>query len=254
MKPTLEFYNLFQFIYDYLNENLFLNQLPNCMIVITRKNRTFGYYSKERWVNKEKLMTDELAINPMFFSKYPLIEMLQTMGHEMCHLWQDHFGRASRRSYHNKEWGNKMISIGLMPSNTGKPGGKKTGQQMMDYPIENGIFIKTCAEMIKSPLFEKLWYDRTTTIKILNSNNGISDLQEEMPNTEEEIIEFLYSTFTVEQPLLTSSSDSSKSKYTCHNCDLNVWGKPQLSIICGECGADFEEISINSITLESIKQ
>lgn len=125
LNPTFEFYDLFQFIYDYFNENLFSSELPNCMIVITRKTKIFGYYSNERWINKENIKTDELAINPIYFSKYPLIEMLQTMAHEMVHLWQFHFGRPSVRSYHNKEWGRKMQSIGLMPSNTGKEGKKK---------------------------------------------------------------------------------------------------------------------------------
>lgn len=237
--PTLEFYNLFQFIYDYLNEHLFKNELPNCMIVITRKTDTFGYYSEKRWINKENHMTDELAINPMFFNQYPLIEMLQTMGHEMCHLWQHHFGKPSRRSYHNKEWGRKMQSIGLMPSNTGKPGGHTTGQQMMDYPIPEGVFIKACAEMIKNPAFETLWYDRTSNFKILNT---IFDTPEEKPTSDQEILDFLYTTFLIDSPIITASSDRSKNKYQCPGCKANVWGKRNLNIVCGDCDLDFAPI------------
>ena len=33
-----------------------------------------------------------------------------------------------------------MQEIGLMPSNTGQPGGGKTGQQMTHYVIEDGPF------------------------------------------------------------------------------------------------------------------
>lgn len=247
MKPTLEFYSLFQFIYDYFNQKLYNEELPNCMIVITRKNRTFGYYSSKRWINKENEETDELAINPMFFSKYPLIEMLQTVAHEMCHLWQNHFGNESRRTYHNKEWGNKMISIGLMPSNTGKVGGKKTGQQMMEYPINGGVFIEVCKELVKNSKFEKLWYDRTTNIKLVSQNIESENIAEEIPldfesPEDRETLEFLYSSFSIENPMINISANDSKSKYYCSNCGVNVWGKPNLHIICGICEGEFEEI------------
>lgn len=246
MKPTIEFYSLFQFIYDYFNQKLYSNELPNCMIVITRKNRTFGYYSAKRWINKENIETDELAINPMLFNKYPLLEMLQTVAHEMCHLWQNHFGKESRKSYHNKEWGNKMISIGLMPSNTGKIGGKKTGQQMMEYPIENGLFINVCKDLVKDSKFEHLWYDKTTNFKLINQNiNFQSEIIETVINSfsqqENEILEVLCSSFLIENNVLNSVNDS-KSKYHCYNCNVNVWGKSNLQIICGICEEKFEEV------------
>lgn len=246
MKPTIEFYSLFQFIYDYFNQKLYSNELPNCMIVITRKNRTFGYYSAKRWINKENIETDELAINPMLFNKYPLLEMLQTVAHEMCHLWQNHFGKESRKSYHNKEWGDKMISIGLMPSNTGKIGGKKTGQQMMEYPIENGLFINVCKDLVKDSKFEHLWYDKTTNFKLINQNiNFQSEIIETVINSfsqqENEILEVLCSSFLIENNVLNSVNDS-KSKYHCSNCNVNVWGKSNLQIICGICEEKFEEV------------
>ena len=28
---------------------------------------------------------------------------------------------------------------------------------------------------------------------------------------------------------------ASKTKYTCPDCDLNAWAKPDTSLICGEC-------------------
>ena len=34
-----------------------------------------------------------------------------------------------------------MQEIGLMPSQTGLPGAKTTGQQMSDYPIPAGAFL-----------------------------------------------------------------------------------------------------------------
>jgi hypothetical protein len=33
--------------------------------------------------------------------------------------------------------------------------------------------------------------------------------------------------------------DPSKLKYTCTACGANVWGKPDLVILCGTCGVPF---------------
>jgi len=76
-----------------------------------------------------------------------LIEVYSTLVHEQCHIWQYTLGMPSRPGYHNKEWANKMIAVGLMPSTTGKPGGKIVGQGMSDYPIENGVFLKALDKM-----------------------------------------------------------------------------------------------------------
>ena len=50
----------------------------------------------------------------------------------MVHLWQHHRGTPGRGRYHNQEWAEKMIEIGLMPTDTGKPGGRITGDHMAD--------------------------------------------------------------------------------------------------------------------------
>jgi len=58
----------------------------------------------------------------------------------MCHLEQHHFGKPSG-AYHNKEWAKMMHAVGLMPSNTGKPGGKQTGQTVSHYIVTGGPFV-----------------------------------------------------------------------------------------------------------------
>lgn len=136
-----------------------------------------------------------------------------------------------------------MISIGLMPSHTGKPGGKKTGRQMMEYPIDGGLFIETCKGLVKNPKFEQLGYDRTTNIKLLNTN--LPEEQEEIvanhSSEDQNSLRILYSSFSIENPIVKVSGADSKSKYHCFNCNINLWGKPDLHIICGVCEAEFEE-------------
>lgn len=66
------------------------------------------------------------TIQIMRLVKCGVNEALQALTYEMVHLYQHHFGDPGRGRYLNKEWGNKMESIGLMPSSTGRPGGRRT--------------------------------------------------------------------------------------------------------------------------------
>src|SRR3546814_15117619 len=87
--------------------------LPRCLITMQREKRTYGYFSRRRFVHTvDQRSTDEIAINPSYFAVVPLIEILQTIVHEMVHAWQAHFGKQSRPGYHNQEWAAKMEESG----------------------------------------------------------------------------------------------------------------------------------------------
>ena len=144
-KPTILMYTFIQDAYDFFNERLFHSELPACLLTLQREKNVMGYFSEERWEQGEgKRKIHEIALNPSFFITHKPLELMQTIVHEMVHLWQHEFGTPSHRAYHNTEWANKMESIGLMPSSTGFPGGKRTGQRMSDYPIKNGAFYFQC--------------------------------------------------------------------------------------------------------------
>ncbi len=241
--PTTEFYTLFQFIYDYLNDMLFGAELPNCMIVITRKRNTFGYFIAGRWRNDESVRTDEIAINPTYFDRHPLVEMLQTITHEMCHLWQYHYGeKKSMRTYHNMEWSEKMESIGLMPSDTGIAGGKRVGMRMMDYPLKGGGFISVVNELIQHESFKHLWFDRfkknDNAASFSQNHNFYQDLG--LENTLTEIHQ------SDDYVLSVSDKKKVKTKYYCPLCQVNVWGKPHLILKCG-CSENYVSFIENPI-------
>jgi predicted SprT family Zn-dependent metalloprotease len=84
---------------------------------------------------------DEIAMNPVYFSIRTIKATLSTLVHEMVHQWQFHFGEPGRRGYHNKQWAARMERVGLMPSDTGEPGGRKVGQSMTHYIIAGGLSI-----------------------------------------------------------------------------------------------------------------
>jgi len=228
--PTATAYSELQQAFDHFNGELFDGELPSCLITLQRKKRTMGYFSKARFVNHAGDTTDEIAMNPTFFATDPLTVTLSTLVHEMCHQWQDHFGTPSRACYHNKEWGNKMEMIGLMPSHTGKPRGKKTGQQMDDYPIEAGCFQKSCEKLITKN-FQISWMDRFADRRSSNELQPSGTIA--LENIGIKIIE---------EPV----NRSNRVKYA-HDClkekkAVNIWGKPELNINCGDCGLGFTPI------------
>ena len=205
--PTQQAYTELQDAYDFFNRQLFANQLPPCLITMQRKNRTYGYFSGERWNDRAGAVTDEIALNPVHFATRSTDEVLSTLVHEMVHLWQHHFGKPSRSTYHNKEWAARMEAIGLTPSDTGQPGGKRTGQHMSHYVTEGGRYAKACAELLESG-FVISWRDRA---------------REDAPGKGK-----------------TSGKAGVRTKYTCPECGLNAWAKPDVVLICGACEVALE--------------
>ncbi|POS00935.1 SprT-like family protein [Flavobacterium croceum DSM 17960] len=231
-KPTQEFYTLLDNLYEYYNQKLFSNELPAVMFVITRKKNVFGYFISKRWQQTQELVSDEIAINPLMFGSYPMIEILKTLVHEMVHLWQYHFGEPSQRTYHNAQWGEKMQDIGLMPSATGEVGGKKTGQQMMEYVIPNGVFESVTKELFQLSETDielnKIWFDRNILKGKLNP---------EIAQILLGIVPEVAAASNMELPNALEVTQGKKNKltYICPSCKIRVWGKPELNINCNDC-------------------
>lgn len=181
-----------------------------------------GYFSHRRFVASDGggAFTDEIALNPTYFASHGLREVFQTVAHEMVHLWQAHFGSPGRGRYHNQEWAAKMIEIGLMPTDTGKVGGKTTGQKMSDYPIANGRF-SAVYESLATHAFKITWVDRY----VARSSSG-QTLAEAAGTS-----------------LIFTPGDREKKptrvKYVCAASKTAVWGRPKLNLICGDTGQPF---------------
>ncbi|KAB7891445.1 SprT-like domain-containing protein [Poseidonibacter ostreae] len=251
--PTEEFYEMLQKIYHVFNKELFDSELPNCLITVQRKKRVMGYFSSHRWIDKDENKVHELAINPTYFTSCNFIEVFQTVVHEMVHLWQFELGTPSRRAYHNKEWADKMESLGLMPSSTGREGGKKVGQAMNDYPIKGGAFESVCINLFKEGMFIN-WFDRFPDENYTPITQTIEDAEDITEDTEhsdddlDEVIRELYTTVSnvISNPLTEEelknnkiTSSKQKAKYQCPSCYSSVWGKRNLNIKCNDCKVDF---------------
>jgi hypothetical protein len=210
-KPTTESYGSLQAAYDYFNRILFNGTLQDCMIQFgENRPNTIGYFHAQQWEldgKGEKRHT--IALTPMYLRR-GLRETLSTLVHEMAHLWQEDHGKASRNGYHNKEWGQKMKGLGLHPSNTGKPGGKETGQQMTHYIVDGGPFDLAFKKLPKG--ISLAWLGSRGIPILLGADDADSK----------------------------EKKKKNKVKYECPDCEPCCWGKPELSIICGDCETQLE--------------
>lgn len=242
--PTTQAYAELQQAFDHYNTELFDGVIPRCLITMQREKRTYGYYSTRRFVHRaDRITIDEIAINPAYFGVVPLLEILQTMVHEMTHAWQQHFGSPGRRAYHNKEWADKMESIGLMPSSTGQPGGARTGEKMADYAIEGGLFMQATDKLLANG-FQVSWIDRfpprqpdsfsiTSAVMAAVSETLTGTGGANMPVHSEPDPGQVPDLSEVLSPPV-GSNRSNRVKYRCSGCAAQVWGKPNLKIRCGE--------------------
>jgi len=212
----------FELAYVFFNHELFEGLLPPCLITLQRTRGAYGYYSNKRFVNVENSgeITDEIALNPAHFAKHTPAFVLSVLVHEMTHCWQFHFGKPSRGVYHNEEWAAKMDESGLVPSHTGKPGGKRTGERMGHYIREDGPFDRACRAYLARDT-TVLYQDRAYRVR--GSDGGaVGGDAEEVRRGEEAVRR-------------AKQKTASKTKYTCVRHNLNAWAKPGVPLVCGYC-------------------
>jgi len=204
--PTQQTYKTLDDAYRFFNARLFGGQLPPCLITMQRSKKAYGYFAGGRFGSADgNQVTDEIALNPSHFRSRTTEESLSTLVHEMAHLRQHHFGKPSRTGYHNKEWAGMMRAVGLIPSDTGAPGGKEVGQKVSHYIEPGGRFAEACAELIGqgfTALYVELWTEGDAARR--------------------------------------KKKTASKTCYTCPSCGLNAWAKPQVALICGDCDEALE--------------
>ena len=97
-----------------------------------------GYFKGQAWLGRGQV-TDEISLSLGQLGA-PTLDTLAVLVHEMTHQWQAYFGAPTRSGYHNREWAARMETLGLIPSDTGRPGGKRTGQSMGHYVSDGGPF------------------------------------------------------------------------------------------------------------------
>lgn len=197
--PTELQYHNFQLLFDYFNTNLFEGRLPVCFLIFSRRQAQIGgHFSHSRWSNKGGQTLHEININPVWMANVDDETLCSVIVHEMCHLEQSEVQGPPTSGYHNKEWGDLMKRVGLMPSDTGAPGGKQVGFRMSHYIIKGGKF----EEAMKS-----------LPPNILLPFRSFENVKDKDKNKRKKL----------------------KVAYECPSCHTKVWGKPNLNPICSKC-------------------
>jgi hypothetical protein len=203
-------YRTLQDAYDFFNGALFSGKLPQVLITLQRHARARGYFSAERFQHRgpgqERI--HEIALNPDGFVGRSDEKILSTLVHEMTHVWQEELGERGRGRYHNREWAQKMHSIGLMPSDTGEPGGKTTGDRVSHYILPDGLFATECCRFLKDAHLS--WESASENGEVANPTRSVT-----------------------------------RCKFTCPICGDNLWGRAGAEPACGRCtGATGELIPL----------
>lgn len=159
-KPTEDLYLALQRAWDHFNDALFGGQLSPVLITLTRKGQFYGYYHENQFVEaRGERKVHEISLNSAYFGISSPMCVLSTLVHEMVHQWQHDFGKVGKSTVHNREWADKMLAVGLCPSETGLPGGRMTGRRMDHYIIDGGPFHRACEALLASE-FALRWIDR----------------------------------------------------------------------------------------------
>lgn len=151
-------------LFDFFNDQLFDSSLDRDRVILNCSRSsgrgTLGFYmgflaeNKGAWIEQGgQEQKAEISMNPSKMAKYGPEETMATFVHELCHFWQDLHGNPGKRGYHNKEWADKMLEVGLKPINNKDPS-KMTGMSMHHSIMEDGRFaqvIKDLPEELKLP-------------------------------------------------------------------------------------------------------
>jgi predicted SprT family Zn-dependent metalloprotease len=199
--PTAQTYTALETAFDHFNKTLFESRLTPVMFTLTRKRGAHGYFWADQFANKDEALgrTHEIALNPMSMDR-SIEAVLSTLVHEMTHLEQELYGKPGKKGFHNMEWANLMLRVGLTPTDTGNEGGKMTGRKVTHMIDAVGSF-----------------------------EVAMSDL---MP--------FDIPFFTQPQAAAEKKKDLSKVKHTCPTCDAKAWAKMGSRLICGDCDQELQ--------------
>ncbi len=193
--PTAAIHGMLDDAFNFFNRKLFDDELPVCLITIQRSRTAHGYFWSDMVAARDSDATiDEIMMNGITMSREPAV-VISTLVHEMTHVWQHHYGKPAKGGYHNKEWAKKMHEVGLIPTTTGAIGGPETGKNVTHVIDPEGHFSVFVEEFLKSATLD--WH-------------------------------------LLAAPVAEKKKDLSKVKHTCPHCDLKVWGKLGIKVMCEE--------------------
>ncbi len=208
--PTNAQFAAYRAMWGYFNAKLFGGALGHVILNFSRLARSLGFFAPDRWRNVGDQVTHEISLNPAHLKRDNAKDSASTLVHEMVHLWRHEQPNPPRNGYHDRVWADKMEELGLMPSATAAPGGARLGYRMSHYIIPGGAFEQA--------------FDAMPTNCQLPWTCGIDD---EVRGKKA-------------KKAKKEAERKVKVKYSCPECEVNVWGRAGLHLRCEDCEEELE--------------
>lgn len=225
----------------FLNHKCWDGKLTNPAFTLARKPNSLGSFHPNRFERIDGQTAHEICLNPEPLSKASDYFTLRVIAQQMAWQAREEFGpprnRKGSSSYCDEVTADFMDAIGLKPTATGQPGGKRTGAKMFHIVVENGPFDLAARELLASG-FVFRWRDRV--IETQQDDTSDQDAGDSPRSHKTTSARAAHSGSTK----IKKSKD--RVKFTCPGCGLNAWSKPSASIKCAPCdliliNSDFAE-------------
>lgn len=233
-KTSIELYTKIQVVIDEIDQRFFSGKgkqkIPELVFSINNLCRSCvtAFVAPDALYDKSNNKRYQyVGINPRHLNR-EVGEILATICHELCHVYEHAYIHIPRGGYHDKEWDKLMRECGLEPKYLNK---SKTA--VTTVIAEDGIFTEYIKDFIKnhgedyfniveySPLVEHM-----TKVALGLDDEGEEDDDSPKPDNADKPIK---------------KYNRNKIKYTCPECGAKVWGKSGLHIECVDCACNFEE-------------
>lgn len=206
--------------FNKMNETFFNNQVPVPTITIQSrgKARAYGWCSVNPIWNGNDGKTRELNVSAEY-ANHPFADIMGTMLHEMVHLANLAQGirDTSRHQYHNKRFAVLAEAVGLEVSQSKEYGFAHTKLKPETLEIIEGWGLDT-------EVFHKARIDFENP---LPSSSGKKGAESEGNDA---------------LPPKPPKKKSSSIKWVCGCGTIIRSTKPEINVICGDCGSKFEKV------------
>lgn len=198
MSLTAIEYQRLEDAYRFFNERLFGGALPDLLITYRAGKNVHGYFSANRLASTQENVG---GTHELALSLSSNDRPAKEVLATLVHE-MTHVLREDTGSYHTKAWAALMESVGLSPYNIEQPE-IQTGRKVSHTIVPGGPF-----DLAADELLAQGWQQS------------------------------LYEPAGVTEARAKRQAQQRKVKYTCSQCDLKVWGRANLNLICADC-SDF---------------